>query len=126
MLAMKYDAFGTLNIEDTRPIAAAPYFSFDGIKAAVYAAADEGKTSEEIAQILPSKISLKEIEDILQSFIASRLMVKLGGIYLALAVTSPFCDYLPEEKIPGGWFRRKNIAGLDDPGSITLEQILGL
>ena len=126
VLAMKYDDSDALNIEDTRPIAAATRFSFNGVEAAVYTAADAGSTAEEIMQVLPSKMPLDDIEAILQSFIDSRLMVKLGGIYLSLAVSSPFRDYLSEEKNPGGWFRRKNSAGLDGPGSMTLEQIFGL
>ena len=108
-------ASAAFTIEDTRPIATAPHFSFDGIKAAVYAAADDGKTAEEIARALPhnfpalnaQKMQLRDVEDILQGFVASRLMVNLGGIYLSLAVAAPFREYLPGERMPGGWYRRK-------------------
>ena len=118
-------AAGMLTIEDTRPVAVSPRFSFDGIEAAVYAAADEGKTAEEIARALPhdfpgasnapntpnaQKVQTRDVEDILQGFVASRLMVNLGGIYLALAVAAPFREYLPAERMPGGWYRRKRPA----------------
>ena len=112
VLAMTRNATGVLTIEDTRPIAKAPRFSFEGASAAAYAAADEGKTAKEIARALSEHgfpdLSPRDVEDILQGFVASRLMVNLGGIYLALAVAAPFRDYLPEERMPGGWFRRKH------------------
>ena len=119
---MTRTASGVLTIEDTRPVAVAPRFSFDGVEAAAYAAADQGDTAEEIARAL--KASPRHVEDILQGFVASRLMVNLGGIYLALA--APFRDYIPRERVPGGYLRTKRRADTVDPGSLTLEQMFGL
>jgi len=118
VLSMTRNASGGLAIEDTRPIAAAPRFSFGGIEAAAYAAADQGRTAEEIARALSRdfrgasnlhKILPRDAENILQGFVDSRLMVKLGDTdkkYLALAA-APFRGYLSEERTPGGWYRRK-------------------
>jgi magnesium-protoporphyrin IX monomethyl ester (oxidative) cyclase len=129
VLAMTLDTSGALTIEDTRPIAAAPRFSFDGVESAVYSAADQGVTPEEIARALSNNfpgLLPRDVEDILQGFIAARLMVNLGGIYLALAVATPFRDYLPLELAPGGSFRRKSRVNTIEPGSLTVEQTFGL
>ncbi|MCL2009964.1 MAG: hypothetical protein FWG71_05390 [Synergistaceae bacterium] len=121
ILAMT-SASGVLTIEDTRPIATAPRFTFGGVEAAVYSAADQGSTAEEIARVLSRdflgvsnlpnlpKMLPRDVENILQGFVEARLMVKLGEtheIYLALAAAAPFRGYLPEERTPGGWYRRK-------------------
>ncbi|MCL2009579.1 MAG: RiPP maturation radical SAM C-methyltransferase, partial [Synergistaceae bacterium] len=131
VLAMTWNALGdaalgVLTIEDTRPIAVAPRFSFGGVEAAVYAAADQGRTAAEIARALSRdfpgasnlanvpnlsnlpKMLPRDVENILQGFVEARLMVKLGEIYLALAAAAPFRGYLPEERTPGGWYRRKH------------------
>ena len=133
VLAMTRNAAGTLVIEDTRPIAIAPRFSFDGTEAAAYCAADQSGTAEEIARVLTehgfsgaSNMPPRDVEDILQDFVAARLMVNLNGIYLALAVAAPFRGYISEERNPGGGFRRKRSATTIEPGKLTVEQAFGL
>lgn len=126
VLAMTRNNSGTLEIEDTRPIAIAPRFSFNGIHAAAYLAADQGCTAEEITRKLSeegfSGFSLIDIENILQGFVTSYLMLNFNGTYISLAVTAPFRNYIPEEKIPGGSFKRKQHKTTANPASLTIEQ----
>jgi len=100
---------GGIIIEDTRPVAVESRFSFGGVEAAVYLAADEGRTLEGICGEVcqkGAKMESCEVEEILQGFIASRLMVKCQDVYISLAVPAPYVGYPPEELTPGGWFCR--------------------
>jgi len=55
------------------------------------------------------------------------LMVNLGGVHLALAVETPFREYVPTERNAGGWFiRRKHNTNTVNPSSLTVEQAFGL
>jgi magnesium-protoporphyrin IX monomethyl ester (oxidative) cyclase len=97
ILAMTLDESGILSIEDTRPAAVARRFSYSGAEAAIYTVADKGSTAEEITIALTKHfpgLLTHDIEDILKGFVTSRLMLNLDGIYLALAVTAPFRNYV--------------------------------
>jgi len=112
VLAMTQTASNTLIIEDTRPVATSPYFSFYDVEAAVYVAADQGRTVEEIFLALSKHdfpgLLASDVENIVQDFVEARLMINLDGRYLALAAVAPFRDYLSEEQTPGGWYRKRS------------------
>ncbi|MCL2056085.1 MAG: RiPP maturation radical SAM C-methyltransferase [Oscillospiraceae bacterium] len=98
----------SIHIEDTRPVAISPSFSFHGAEARIYLAADQGITLEELMRQDGIKaLSERDVREILQGFITSHLMVKSGDVYISLAVPAPYTDYPPQELTPGGWFNRQ-------------------
>ena len=111
---------GGIHITDSRPVAVAPQFTYHGIAAGAYLAADAGKTLADIARMVAETEAAgadpdfeNKIEGILQGFVADGLMLKLDDDrYISLAVRAPFQNYDGQDLSPDertrlwGGFRR--------------------
>lgn len=84
VLAMAETVFG-LVIFDSRPCASAPRIYLTGLKARIYRLAYEPVTPIELCRALPDDPE-EDIREILDFLTERKLMIFLGGRYLALAV----------------------------------------
>jgi magnesium-protoporphyrin IX monomethyl ester (oxidative) cyclase len=125
MLGMSKTAPGTLTITDSRPCALASSFQLSGLEAEVYGLCDAGLTLDALANLLPKKYGVPRdrLTRILDELIASRILIKVAGYYLSLAVNLPCRDYLFIGNRPGG--RVCQIQNFR-PNELTIEQVYRL
>ena len=128
MLGMEKTAPGSITITDSRPCALAPSFELSGLEAEVYDLCDPGVTLDALANLLSTKsnknnVSRDRLSQILDKFTDLRILTKITGYYLNLAVKLPCRDYVFMEKRPGG-----NIRPLSRlrPSELTIEQVYGI
>jgi ribosomal peptide maturation radical SAM protein 1 len=104
LLTMSVSA-SAVEIRDTRPVAAVPFFTLEGLEREIYLACDMGnRTDQLIETFAKGNRTRSDVQVAIQNLLDRKLMVSLDDRLLALAVQEPFFE-LPEENLyPEGGF----------------------
>ena len=91
-------------VRDTRPIAVAPSFRLDGAERELYLACDRAVDETKVCEMLRDKgFGSSDVDTACQTLLANKLLVRIDGRLLALAVEEPYLEYLSREQNPLGY-----------------------
>lgn len=92
-----------IDIYDTRPCATARRLTLEGLDARVYQACEPAADCREICRRLGADgLDSLVVEEALTRLAALRLLLKVSGKYLALAVPGDSPSFITDEEFPGG------------------------
>jgi ribosomal peptide maturation radical SAM protein 1 len=89
MLSMSI-AGEAVHISDSRPIATRPAITLSGLAAKIYLACNEANTIDKLHELSEEGSDKEKIDDILAKLLEQKIMIKVDGRFLALAVVEPF------------------------------------
>jgi len=93
----------SIHVRDTRPVAVGSSFVLEGVEREVYLACDEAIGMRRLMNVLGSRGHGKDsVQAAVQTLLDRRLMVRLGGRLLALAVQEPIVALPERSEYPGG------------------------
>lgn len=91
---------GILVIKDARSVAVISEHKLKGLEAEIYEMCDDGATYVQLSKAFcdtASGVSEHHLSEILSRLIENKLMVKLSGFYLSLAISLPFRNFVSLE-----------------------------
>ncbi len=92
-----------LVITDTRPTAVEHSLVLEGLDRDVYLASDEAPQIQRLFEAFEKRgVSRENLEAIVQDMVDKKLMIKVDGRYLALAVREPYREMPADHDYPGG------------------------
>ena len=107
MLSVIDDNGDRIKLIDTRPCATEPEISLDGLAYRVYVECDRILTYRELIDVLTQKygldVCLDNIQSVVQELQQHKILLKLNGRLLSLAVREPIVPLLEVREQPGGY-----------------------
>jgi magnesium-protoporphyrin IX monomethyl ester (oxidative) cyclase len=98
---------GELVIRDTRPVAVAPSFRLSGLERDLYLACEHAQPPNALCKTFAAgRTTQEDVDSALQSLVDRKLMVRVDGRALALAVREPCEPLLAPHKFPGGCLKK--------------------
>lgn len=126
MLGITINPDGGADIVDTRPVATAGGLALSPLQAAVYQLCDGGEEFPAIAGGLPGRgfpcVPEDEVRAILDRFVTGKIMVRVSGRYLGLALRQPCRSYYGFNRRPGGGSLRSET----DPRTVWIDKVFGV
>lgn len=109
MLQMRDDA-GVLVVEDSRAVAMAPEYRFSGVEKRLLLAADDGAPETRTRErLLGEGIPAGAIDEALATLVERKLVLRLDGRLVGIALWQPYTLMPAPATFPGGYFDRREM-----------------
>jgi len=108
MLSMRVDE-QKIMISDSRPAATAASFQLDGAEREIYLLCDAARLEDQVRKLLLEKgYGASDVDSGIRSLLEKKLMIRVDGRLLALAIEEPYLDYISPDQNPMGWVNNKD------------------
>lgn len=129
MLGMT-ESDGALVLHDTRPCAPAPRVELRGLAARIYEICDAGRPARAVLDECRGSghpdATAADVDRVLAELVEAKVMVRVSGRHLSLAVRMPWRAYAPMDCFPGGRLLLRRAAPPKTPDDLTVEDVYGI